>query len=124
MPPAKRNNPWSAPGKSGPADVALDTPKASPRELHQKNMAQPKTKPKTKTPWRIQVHQGVVAPADFFGASSVASALGSGTRDPGTGIVHPTMPVGSVLLRAELSTLLERGTFYLALTFTWRARGA
>ena len=115
MLPAEKDKAFGAPGQNRPAVLALDTPKASAPRLHQRNMAHPQ--PQNQNPRRGVAHPGVKALADFFGASPVASALGSGVgRDPGAGIVHPTTPLGCVLLRAELSTLLGRGTFYFALT--------
>ena len=60
------------PGNSGPAGFAFYMPKASARKLHQRNGA--------KTGGRLSTQTGK---ADFFGASSVASALGIRCgRDP------------------------------------------
>src|SRR5208283_5341234 len=111
---ATRSQPGT-PGKSGPAIHRVFIPKASAREFHQSN------RPRLDNALlALRKHSRVLrhrrAFADCFGANPVASALGSSARrDPGLRIEHNTGGQ-SGHPKPELSTLLESGTFYFALT--------
>jgi len=102
-----------APGNTSPAIFAFTLSKASAPELHQKNMANPKTK----NPLRRILLKGFWPSADFFGASSVASALDLRRgRDPVTDRSQSSMGVTPDPSKPELSTLQKTGTFYFAAT--------
>jgi hypothetical protein len=105
-----------APGKPGPAVVAFSLSKASARELHQKNVAQPR--PLRPEPPARDLSQGVQGLSrHFFGASSVASALDlRGGRDPAADREQSITAFLADRPKEELSTLQRRGTFYFALT--------
>jgi len=104
-----------APGKTSPAIFAFTLSKASAPELHQKNMANPN--PQNQNPLLRILTRGFWPSADFFGASSVASALDLRRgRDPVTDRSQSSMRVRADPSKPELSTLQKTGTFYFALT--------
>ena len=93
-----------APGKTSPAIFAFLLSKASTPELHQKNMAHPN--PQNQNPLRRILTRGFWRSADFFGASSVASALDLRRgRDPVTDPSQPSSGVTPDCSKPELSTL-------------------
>ena len=63
------------------------------------------------------VHRHQRANCRFFGASSVASALGfRSKRDPAADTIHSNMPSASERSKQDISTLQGIGHFYFALT--------
>lgn len=93
-----------APGKSSPADFAFYGPRP-PLKSFTKEFIQ------KKTPMRAS--QGF---RRFFGASSVASALGIRSGATPRGPIHPNTPSPTGLPKPDISTLLAIGHFYFALT--------
>ena len=95
------------PGKNSPAVFAFYSPRP-PLRSFTKESAQ------RKTPVRALTRsQGF---SRFFGASSVASALGIRLDATPCGRPHPTMPFSAFGLKQDISTLLGIGHFYFALT--------
>src|SRR5271157_3114716 len=81
--PGEPKDRFGRPGNSGPAGFALPMPKASAPKLHQRNGARLENAvgERKEAPRPQWVAEG--PRADFFGASSVASALGIRRgRDP------------------------------------------
>ncbi len=108
--------PWNKERRAKrPAVFRLDKPKASARNSTQEMGDFPGTTKQKKPSAGVgTLDKGVHA--DFFGASSVASALGIRSGATPCGRIYTNMPSRFRSLKPDISTLPELGHFYFALT--------